>query len=135
MHDGDLTRRPPEVDEPELHPEPEGFPEADRLGLRLHSLRGFCCHLHLLHLMTGQLKIGDSVTTVTLRCQGSERRGTPPILTISCNCGYSVEVLRYRREHGRNQTSTTLPWSGFEQQDHTTKVPRGCGCRWCLDRT
>jgi hypothetical protein len=33
VHDGDLAGRPPEVDEPELDPEPEGLPEANRLGL------------------------------------------------------------------------------------------------------
>src|SRR5215213_6463831 len=107
MHDRDLARRPTEVDEPELHPEPESLPEANRLGLSLHLLRGLRCHLHLLHLMTRQFKTGGSVTTVTLRCQGSERRGTRPILTISRNCGYSAGVLRHRREHGREQTSST----------------------------
>ena len=45
VHDGDLTSRPPEVDETKLHPEPEGFPEPDRLDLHpllrhlgLHSI-------------------------------------------------------------------------------------------------
>jgi hypothetical protein len=33
VHDGDLAGRTPEVDETELHPEPESLPEADRLGL------------------------------------------------------------------------------------------------------
>src|SRR5215212_5191308 len=107
MHDGDLARGPPEVDEPELHPEPERLPEANRLSLRLHLLRGLRCHLHLLHFMTGQFRTGYSVTTVTLRCQGFERRGAPPILTISCNCGYSAEVLRHQRDPGSNQTSST----------------------------
>src|SRR5215217_3341381 len=30
VHDGDLSRRPPEVDEPELYPEPERLPKPDR---------------------------------------------------------------------------------------------------------
>src|SRR5215216_3261965 len=33
VHDGDLARRSPEVDKTKLHPEPEGLPEAYRLGL------------------------------------------------------------------------------------------------------
>jgi hypothetical protein len=33
VHDGDLSSRTPEVDETKLHPEPEGLPEADWLGL------------------------------------------------------------------------------------------------------
>src|SRR5688572_18775599 len=33
VHDRDLSRRSPEVDEAELYPEPKGLPEAHRLGL------------------------------------------------------------------------------------------------------
>src|SRR5215218_9407353 len=33
VHDGDLSRRTPEVDKTKLHPEPERLPEANRLGL------------------------------------------------------------------------------------------------------
>src|SRR5215208_8089929 len=48
VHDGDLASRTPEVDESELHPEPEGLPETyglrlpgtilSRDGLRIHSI-------------------------------------------------------------------------------------------------
>ena len=47
VHDGDLARRPPEVDEPELHPEPESLPEADRLGFGSSS-----CYLLVLQIIS-----------------------------------------------------------------------------------
>ena len=51
VHDGDLPGWAAEVDEPELHPEPERLPEADWLGPRL-LLELFRLHLRLLHLLT-----------------------------------------------------------------------------------
>ena len=53
VHDRDLPGRSPEVDQPQLYPEPERFPESDRLDPVLHSnLVGH--HLHLLYRLKGQ---------------------------------------------------------------------------------
>jgi hypothetical protein len=57
VHDGDLARRTPEVDETKLHPEPECFPEADRFGL---SLRPLSTHF----ISTYQVNNSASLTTV-----------------------------------------------------------------------
>jgi hypothetical protein len=54
VHDGDLAGGTAEVDEAELHPEPEGLPETYRLALPLLPLRGFRLHLYFFHLLTRQ---------------------------------------------------------------------------------
>jgi hypothetical protein len=59
VHDGDLTRRSPEVDKSKLHPEPESFPKPDRFGLSL-LFRLLSVHI----ISTYQVNNSASLTTV-----------------------------------------------------------------------
>src|SRR5215203_2288755 len=65
VHDRDLASGTAEVDEPELHPEPESLPEADRLGLAGTILTHGGLGIHVISTTLVNNTNRGRVTTVT----------------------------------------------------------------------
>src|SRR5215211_4528902 len=68
VHDRDLARRPPEVDKTKLHPEPESFPEPERLDFRLPS------HMLSSHVIS-TYQVNNSASVATAAPEVKARSG------------------------------------------------------------